>query len=104
MQLVLKGGRRRGRKGGKGEREGGSDEKKEEKGYSQDPEFSFLRLRPPPWTVPSACLVTGDSRAGRLALHRALCPSLASSQRTCFGDQDTGLKVKRQIRCHLVQK
>lgn len=39
-------------------------EKKEEKGYSQDPEFSFLGLRPPPWTVPSFCLPGNGGQPG----------------------------------------
>lgn len=61
--------------------------------YSQDPEFwSFLELSASAasQTIPLCWHGNGsDKTLANSLLLRALCPSLASSQRSCFGDQDT---------------
>lgn len=91
--------RKLGRKEGREERK---EEGSKQGAYSQDPEFwSFLELSASAafQTIP-LCRHGNNSDKTMLAkslLLRALCPSQASSQRKCFGDQDTGLKVRREI-------
>ena len=88
-----------------GRKEGGGQEGRRE-GIFTDPEFrAFLELPalPASQSMPPAREVTGVS-AVLLTFARALCPSLAPSQRERSGDQDTGLKVRRQIGWRLAQK
>ena len=75
-------------------------------GIVRDPEFrAFLELPALPASqgMPPAREVTGMT-AALLTFARALCPSLAPSQRERSGDQDTGLKVRRQIGWRLAPK
>lgn len=81
-----------------GRKEGGRE------GILTDPEFrAFIELSalPSSQTMPSAHEVAGVTK---VTFARALWPSLAPSQRECSGDQDTGLKVRRQIGWRLAQK
>ena len=90
---VLKAGRKERRR-----QEGGRE------GILTDPEFrAFIELSAlcSSQTMPSAHELTGVTK---VTFARALCPSLAPSQRECSGDQDTGLKVRRQIGWRLAQK